>query len=93
MKRVKIMLLSFALLAVVSGALAFKAKFGPLVTCYTTTTQFTNACAEIGSFLKAGNTNIYTTPPVNLNGVDQCLFKLDGITRLTCPNTIKAITN
>lgn len=36
MKRIKIMLLSFALLAIVGGALAFKAKFDQTF-CYTTT--------------------------------------------------------
>lgn len=37
MKRIKIMLLSIALLAVVGGALAFKAKFNTSY-CYTTST-------------------------------------------------------
>lgn len=57
MKRVKIMLMSFALLAVVAGALAFKAKF---VSDYCTTTAVQNAQGQFTC--PAGN--LCTTTPM-----------------------------
>lgn len=76
MKRVKIMLLSFALLAVVGGALAFKARFStPL--CYTT--EYI-ASQKISCPLLTGlqfdnrevPSTFYTTTPVAIVGEETC---------------------
>ena len=91
MKRIKIMMLSLALLAVVGGALAFKAKFSGYSVCYTTTTEgippAQQSCPELVGYtsIVPGSqfTTIYTTDKVQVNGVRQCEFKDANQTRLT----------
>ena len=68
MKRIKIMLMSLTLLAIVGGALAFKAKFTPEKMCTTTTTSITGtftACPNLDFWAKTANgtTTYYTTAP------------------------------
>jgi hypothetical protein len=84
MKRIKIMMFSFALLAVTGGALAFKAKLWCFDVCYTTTL---NAPIPSCPDLTVGYTNIvppeaipiiiYTTDKVVTLGATpaQCQFK------------------
>ena len=84
MKRVKIMLLSFSLLAIVGGALAFKARFtAPL--CYTTEyiAGSKTTCTLLTDFkFEAGNpSTFYTTTPVVFLGEETCIT--DNIP-LTC---------
>jgi hypothetical protein len=103
MKRIKIMLLSFALLAVVGGALAFKARFTSQI-CYTTTTALTTVCATtpfVGTttngavFIKTS----YTTTPVDFGpGIGQKCYITDpndpqATISLTCNNTVKVKAN
>ena len=91
MKRIKIMLLSFALLAVVGGALAFKAKFSTFY-CYTTTTIATTACAPQSVGFQndpAKNIVYYTTAAVQWAPGDlRCYKSINGnpnnTTDLTC---------
>jgi hypothetical protein len=95
MKKMKIMLLSFAILAIVGGALAFKAKN---TQSYCTALPEANGSCSVGGSVKAcpggtGSAQIqlttaaqgtrftycYTTP---LNGTD-CKLE-DGVTPITC---------
>jgi hypothetical protein len=94
MKRVKMMLLSFALLAVVGGALAFKAKYGSLDFCYTTTTiTQTPLCRLTLNSLEVDNGlrfTYYTTPSVFIEGIgDQCIKEANNQTPLTCTTKIE----
>lgn len=95
MKRIKIMLLSFALLAVVGGALAFKANRGILAFCYTTTTQtILPTCSLVTANANATGVVIYTTPSVVIDEVGQCAFKApNSQTPLTCTTSIKVNIN
>lgn len=94
MKKVKIMLLSLALFAVVGGALAFKAKFtndwciAPLYgngfTC-TTLFQgdtFTTDCADRGGYANAGSVFSCTTVPDQVLGCN-----------VECPRDLVVVIN
>lgn len=76
MKRIKIMLLSFALLAIVGGALAFKARFStPL--CYTTEyiAGSKTTCTLLTGFEFDNRpipSTFYTTTPVAILGEEIC---------------------
>src|SRR5687768_8483155 len=94
MKRIKFMMLSLALLAVVGGALAFKAKFQGLEACYTTTTvtlpQF-STCIDATLTYTTTDINpvtIYTTPKVDRFGVLQCEFDANGNPLTICTTAI-----
>jgi hypothetical protein len=94
MKEIKIMLLSFTLLTVLGGALAFKVKYGPLAFCYTTTTITVLPKCSITDNLREEDNGTrftyYTTSAVYLEGVgDQCCFEGDGISPLTCVTKIE----
>jgi hypothetical protein len=95
MKKVKTMLISFALLTIVGGALAFKAKYGPLSFCYTTTNTQNSPCSLIENVRQDPICIIiYTTPSVYLEGVGfQCTKEADKVTPLTCTTPITIITN
>ena len=87
------MLLSFALLAVVGGALAFKAKFQTFKYCTTTTQGNTLDCKLIDARIAAVGTNVlYTTAQPNEQGVFGCttLDQDQNVIPLTCstPTTI-----
>lgn len=99
MKKIKIMLLSFALLAVVGGALAFKAKFNQPI-CYTTTTVSGDFCEE--NFIRSSittdvlATTYYTTDPVQFEQEGlKCYTWIDpnnkplGTTALHCPSEVR----
>jgi uncharacterized membrane protein YkgB len=100
MKRVKIMLLSFALLAIVGGALAFKANYGTLSFCYTTTTAPSSFCittptaaVHAASPNEQGRVTIYSTPSVFIEGIGwQCTLD-ENLNALTCPATTTVKTN
>lgn len=93
MKRVKIMLLSFTLLAAIGGVLAFKANYGPFPYCYTTTTFTAAPTCSMGYFVpNISGAVVYTTRPVIINGLEQCQFKADA-TRLTCTTSIRVVPN
>jgi hypothetical protein len=82
MKKVKIMLMSLALFAVVGGALAFKAKFNKQPMCTTLTTRYdgvtpTKTSCPVDTqwgFIDQGATIYYTTTQ---DAVDVCSFN-DG---------------
>jgi hypothetical protein len=97
MKRLKIMLLSFALLAIVGGALAFKAKYQESPICYTTAIAAAT-CGTTVTFSVPTNvaahviTSSYTTPAVADGAGGFRCFSVDGInpnitTLLDCPTT------
>lgn len=77
------MLLSFALLAIVGGALAFKARFiVPL--CYTTqyiAGQKTTCPTSTDFRFEAGNpSTFYTTTPIEILGETTCFTNGVGLT-------------
>jgi hypothetical protein len=76
MKKVRIMLAAIAVLGVVGGALAFKAKNPTLKYCYvgTTTTSVCTTFVPINSTIAAGQAIHYTTTNVAAAcpGYDQC---------------------
>ena len=98
MKKIKVMLLSFALLAVVGGALAFKAKFN-LPMCYRITTGAganpvcpTRLTTSTTTDVVADALDIYyTTEPQNLGNGPTCYTWINGesgpTTTLTCTST------
>ena len=92
MKRIKIMLLSFALLAVVGGALAFKAKFTKFPYCTTTLGGNTTACVLVSSATsQVGPRFLYTTAqPNGIGGFDCTTIIDDEIVPLICetPTTL-----
>jgi hypothetical protein len=70
MKRVKIMLMSLTLLAIVGGALAFKAKFNLQEYCTSTTVEGIGDTCPVFDLLKPTNvtpviTVYYTTPDLD----------------------------
>ena len=83
MKRVKLMLLSFCILAVVAGALAFKAKgtldfctaptksINPTLACpsnYACPTENTKLLANDGAFICTAATSGFAATPCKVNG-------------------------
>ena len=99
MKKIKMMLLSFALLAVVGGALAFKAKFNQQM-CYRITTGAganpicpLRLTTSTTTTVQADAKNIYyTTTPQDLQGFGlTCYTWVDveggATTTLTCTST------
>jgi hypothetical protein len=101
MKRIKMMLLSFALLAVVGGALAFKAKFSGYDKCYTTTLNAPSpSCPDLGAgftnIINPGDTpfTIYTTDKIvtEVGTPAQCQFQDNQQTPLTVCTTSVSIT-
>jgi uncharacterized membrane protein len=94
MKKMKIMLLSFALLAVVGSALAFKAKFTKNY-CTADPEASPNFCKIAGLNKACPNIVQLTTAPVQTNfycyttpiaGRTDCK-KADGVTDLQCITT------
>jgi hypothetical protein len=73
MKKIKIMLLSFALLAVVGGALAFKAKFTEPLCYRTTVNPGSNPLCSVSSLIKTTDDifpnfgSYFTTTPQDLS--------------------------
>jgi hypothetical protein len=103
MKKVKIMLLSLALFAVVGGALAFKAKFGPTPWCttdaYFDNIQHTYYCSF--QFIDAGQLKTTTTQcpaetvgitPTDVGEFKVCTTTPDPITG-GCPKTCNTLTS
>ena len=69
MKKLKIMLLSFALLAIVGGALAFKARFASLY-C---TAPVNPAGQQANGFCTSQGTNVKTCPHIYAATTDNSL--------------------
>lgn len=83
MKRIKIMLLSFALLAIVGGALAFKARFSDFL-CYTTQyiANSKTTCPTLTGFKEEelNPATFYTTTPIVIAGESTCITNGKGLT-------------
>ncbi|THU32922.1 hypothetical protein FAM09_26085 [Niastella caeni] len=72
MKKAKIMLLSIGVIAVVAGALAFKAKNYGTFTCYRTLDAAITTCDDtpIPVFFNRNVTTSYTSTSINGEAVD-----------------------